>query len=163
MAAAAYQREMSATTGVTIGATASAAEAVREADVICAATSTKTPVFSDADLKVGVHINGVGSYHPTMQEIPTETVLRARVVVDHRESALAEAGDLLVPIQQGRNSAERIAAELGEIVSGTKPDRDAGCAARDGCIIAGQVTVNAPRPRWDSGQGRLAQRHHQIH
>ncbi len=114
---------MSAATGVNILATASAAEAVRQADIICAATSTESPVFADTDLKAGAHINGVGSYQPTMQEVPMETVRRARVVVDHRESALAEAGDLIIPIQQGRYSADRIAAELGEIVSGAKPGR----------------------------------------
>jgi ornithine cyclodeaminase len=102
---------------------ASAAEAVREADIICAARSSQTPVFADADLKSGVHINAVGSYQPTVQEIPTETVVRARVVVDHRESALAETGDLLIPIGLGLYSAARIAAELGEIVSGNKPGR----------------------------------------
>lgn len=123
MAAEAYASQMGTASGVSVVATASAAEAVREADIICAASSAKTPVFSDADLKAGVHINGVGSYHPTMQEIPAETVRRARVVVDHRESALAEAGDLLVPIQQGCYSADRIAAELGEIVNGSKPGR----------------------------------------
>jgi ornithine cyclodeaminase/alanine dehydrogenase-like protein (mu-crystallin family) len=122
-AADAYAREMSDSTGVPILATISARDAVREADIICAATSARTPAFADSDLKPGVHINGVGSYHPAIQEIPSDTVLRARVVVDHRESALAEAGDLLVPIRQGRYDAERIAAELGEIVSGAKPGR----------------------------------------
>ena len=122
-AAEAYAREMSAATGIEVAAAASAAEAVRDADVVCAATSSRTPVFADADLKPGVHVNGVGSYQPAIQEIPAETVLRARVVVDHRQSALAEAGDLLVPIGQGRYSAGRIAAELGEIVSGQKPGR----------------------------------------
>jgi len=122
-AAEIFAREMSAAMGVKVTAVASSAAAVRKADIVCAATSAQTPVFSDADLKPGTHVNGVGSYQPGMQEIPTETVLRARVVVDHRESALAEAGDLLVPIQQGCYSADRIAAELGEIVSGRKPGR----------------------------------------
>ncbi len=64
-----------------------------------------------------------GPYLPDMQEIPTDTVLRARVFVDHRASAMAEAGDLLVPIREGRWSPERIAAELGEVASGTAPGR----------------------------------------
>ena len=162
MAAEAYAKEMSAATGVTIVAAASATEAVREADIICAATSTKTPVFADTDLKPGVHINGVGSYHPTMQEIPMETVLRARVVVDHRESALAEAGDLLVPIQEGRYSADRIAAELGEIVSGSKLGRanageitffkSVGVAIQD-LAAASRIVSNAQR----LGLGTLVQ------
>jgi ornithine cyclodeaminase/alanine dehydrogenase-like protein (mu-crystallin family) len=102
---------------------ATAAEAVRGADIVCAATSASTPVFDDCDLAPGTHINGVGSYQPTMQEVPAETVLRARVIVDHRESALSEAGDLLVPLRAGRWSADRIVAELGELVRGTHPGR----------------------------------------
>ena len=58
-----------------------------------------------------------------MQEIPAETVLRARVVVDHRESALTETGDLMIPIQSGLFSADRIHAEIGEIVAGLKSGR----------------------------------------
>jgi len=118
-----FAQEMSAVAGLDIKTAANAAEALRDADVVCAATSAQAPVFADADLKPGAHINGVGSYQPGMQEVPTEVVLRARVVVDHRASALAEAGDILVPIRQGRYSADRIAAELGEIVSGKKPGR----------------------------------------
>lgn len=118
-----FARETGAAFGIPVTASSTAAEALRDADIVCAATSSRTPVFDDEDLAPGVHINGVGSYQPTMQEVPTATVLRARVVVDHRESALAEAGDLLVPIQQGRWSADRIAGELGEIISGQRPGR----------------------------------------
>jgi ornithine cyclodeaminase/alanine dehydrogenase-like protein (mu-crystallin family) len=53
-----------------------------------------------------------------MQEIPPQTVLRAKLVIDHREAALAEAGDLLIPIDQGLMTADHIYAELGEIVLG---------------------------------------------
>ncbi len=56
---------------------ASPAEAVRQADVVCTATTSTTPVFGDADLRPGAHINAVG-VHPQMREVPTETVLRAR-------------------------------------------------------------------------------------
>ena len=118
-----FAREMSAALGIEVLVAASAREAICEADIICAASSSRTPVFADADLKPGVHINAVGSYQPAVQEIPAETVVRARVVVDHRESALAETGDLLIPIQQGLYCAEQIAAELGEVVNGSKPGR----------------------------------------
>ena len=111
-----FAEEMSAKLGIEVAVAADSKEAVIESDILCAATTSKTPVFSDADLKPGVHINGVGSYQPWVQEIPIETVLRSRVVVDHRESALAETGDLIIPIQQGRYSADHITAELGEIV-----------------------------------------------
>ena len=77
----------------------------------------------DQDLKPGVHINGVGSYTPEMQEIPPETVQRAQVIVDSRQATMSEAGDLLQPIQEGSFSEEEIYAELGEIVAGDKPGR----------------------------------------
>jgi len=162
-AAEIFAREMSAATGLEVVAVATPAAAVRQADIVCAATSARTPVFSDADLKPGTHVNGVGSYQPGMQEIPTETVLRAHVVVDHRESALAEAGDLLVPIQQGCYSADRIAAELGEIVSGRKPGRadaheitlfkSVGVAIQD-LAAASRILANAR----EMGLGTLLQR-----
>jgi ornithine cyclodeaminase len=98
-------------------------QAISNADVICTATTSKVPVFSDTDLKPGVHINGVGSYTPEMQEIPAETVQRARVVVDSREAALSEAGDLIQPLHAGLISTEHIHAELGEVIAGHKEAR----------------------------------------
>jgi len=93
-------------------------EAVAEADVVCAATTSHTPVFSDADLKPGAHVNAVGSYQPHVQEVPPETVVRARVVVDSRHAALAETGDLIQPIRAGLITADHVWAELGELVLG---------------------------------------------
>lgn len=98
-------------------------QAVAEADVICTATTSAQPVFADADLKPGVHINAVGSYTPQMQEVPGPTVRRALVVVDSREAVLAEAGDLLIPLQQGLIRPDHIHAELGQLVLGQKPAR----------------------------------------
>ncbi len=97
---------------------ASASEALREADVICCATASPTPLFDDADLRPGTHLNGIGSYQPTMQEVPSATVARARVFVDQRRAAWAEAGDLVVPCNQGLIDEEHIAGELGELVAG---------------------------------------------
>ncbi len=102
----------------------SPAEAVREADVLCAATTSRTPVFADADLKPGVHINAVGSFTPEMQEIPGQTVGRARLVVGSREAGLAETGDLIIPIRKGLITEADIYAELGEIAAGLKPGRE---------------------------------------
>jgi len=106
-----------------VRAAADAQQAVADADIICAATTSSVPVFSDGDVKAGVHINAIGSYQPEVQEIPAETVARARVVVDSREAALAEAGDLIQPIQQGLIAAEHIHAELGELVLGRQSGR----------------------------------------
>jgi ornithine cyclodeaminase len=101
----------------------SAAQAAQNADVICTATTSATPVFADADLKAGVHINGVGSYTPEMQEVPAETVARARVVVDARSASLAEAGDLIRPLQAGLITTAGIHGEIGEVAAGKIPGR----------------------------------------
>jgi alanine dehydrogenase len=102
----------------------SPSRAVREADLICTATTSNIPVFEDVDLKGGVHINGIGSYTPDMQEIPAETVRRAKVVVDSREAALAEAGDVIIPLKEGIISEDHIHGEIGEVASGTVAARE---------------------------------------
>ena len=102
----------------------SPAQAVREADVICAATNSPTPVFDGNDLKPGAHINAIGSYTHEMQEVDFVTLRRAsKIVVDQREAALAEAGDLIIAIERGEIRVEDIYAELGEIAAGLKPGR----------------------------------------
>jgi len=98
-------------------------EALSAADVICTATTSSTPVFSGRDLRPGTHINAVGAFTPEMQELDEHTVERAYVVVDSRAAALAEAGDLMIPIQKGLIREDHIRAELGEIVSGDAPGR----------------------------------------
>jgi ornithine cyclodeaminase/alanine dehydrogenase-like protein (mu-crystallin family) len=105
-------------------AAGSPSQAVREALVVCAATTSSTPVFDGHDLRPGAHVNGVGSYKPEMQEIDCVTLRRAsKIVVDSREAATAEAGDLIVAIERGEIQTSDIYAEIGEIVAGLKPGR----------------------------------------
>jgi len=98
-------------------------QAIQEADVVCTATTSGVPVFDGRRLIAGAHVNAVGSFTPEAQEVDAETIRRARVVVDSRQAALEEAGDLLVPMAQGLFSKEQIHAELGEIVSGQREGR----------------------------------------
>jgi ornithine cyclodeaminase/alanine dehydrogenase-like protein (mu-crystallin family) len=99
-------------------------ETVQNADIICTATTASSPVFEDMDVQKGTHINAVGAYTPKMQEVPPETVARSKVVIDHFEASMAEAGDLLIPMKAGIFSEEHIFAELGEIADGIKPGRE---------------------------------------
>jgi alanine dehydrogenase len=99
-------------------------KAVREADVVCTATTATSPVFADVDLKTGVHINAIGAFTPEMQEVPEDTVKRALLVVDSREACWAEAGDLIIPRYKGLISESNIHAELGEIAAGTMGGRE---------------------------------------
>jgi ornithine cyclodeaminase len=102
----------------------SPSQAVREALVVCAATTSLTPVFDGDDLRPGAHVNGVGSYKPEMQEVDCVTLRRAsKIVVDSREAAMAEAGDLIVAIERGEIQTSDIYAEIGEIAAGLIPGR----------------------------------------
>ncbi|MBI3697859.1 MAG: ornithine cyclodeaminase family protein [Acidobacteria bacterium] len=94
-------------------AVSSPEDAVSGADIICTATTSATPVFDGRHLRPGAHINAVGSFSPEKQEVDVDTIARSLVVVDSRESAVAEAG---IP-------ADRIHAELGEVLAGRKPAR----------------------------------------
>ncbi len=96
---------------------------LKEADIICTATSSITPVFEHVHLKPGVHINAIGSFKPEMQEIPTDTIRNCTLVVDQTEAALSEAGDIIIPLSLGLITKEHIRAELGEIVDGRKKGR----------------------------------------
>jgi ornithine cyclodeaminase/alanine dehydrogenase-like protein (mu-crystallin family) len=93
--------------------------AVAEADLVCTCTTSIEPVFDGSRLRAGAHINAVGSYRPDSRELDTETVRRARVVVETREAALAEAGDLLIPIEEGAIT-EADVADLSQVVRGAR-------------------------------------------
>lgn len=94
-------------------------QAARGADIICTVTSSQTAVFSDDSIAPGTHINAVGSSQTTAGEVPASTVCRAVVVVDQREAAWEEAGDIVQPIKQGLIGKEHVVAELGELASGS--------------------------------------------
>jgi ornithine cyclodeaminase len=98
--------------------------AVREADVVCTVTASREPILRGGWLRPGTHVNAVGSSIPTARELDTETVRRARVFVDRRESAANEAGDLLIPMKEGVIGADHIVGELGELVLGTTRGRE---------------------------------------
>lgn len=100
-------------------------EAVEGADIIVTATNSSEPVFSADAVEAGTHINAVGSFRPSMQELPTGLIEKAeKIVVESKGAALEETGDLQVPIQKGVFSQEQIYAELGEIVLGKRAGRE---------------------------------------
>ncbi len=97
--------------------------ALRGADVVVTATDSTTPVFRGTLVEPGTHVTAVGSFTPAMCEVDADLVRRARVVVDQREAALSEAGDLMGPVREGAVPHDFISAELGEIVAGHRPGR----------------------------------------
>ena len=104
-------------TGVNARATEHAEDAAA-CDVVTTVTGAKTPILRGAWLPDGAHINLVGSHEPNRREADTLTITRSSVFVDLRESALAEAGDLLIPIEEGALSADDIVGEIGAVAQG---------------------------------------------
>jgi ornithine cyclodeaminase len=103
-----------------VGVTAEVAgpAAVERADIVCTCTTSPTPVFEGSLLSRGSHVNAVGAYTPQTRELDDDTIGRARVVVETREVALAEAGDLLIPLRAGSIGPDHVVADLSEVVHG---------------------------------------------
>jgi ornithine cyclodeaminase len=106
-----------------IEAAESARAAVEAADVVCTVTSAREPVLEGAWLAPGTHINAVGSSIRSARELDTDAVVRSRLFVDRRESATAEAGDFIIPKQEGAIDDDHIVGELGELLLDRIPGR----------------------------------------
>ncbi len=92
--------------------------AVREADIVSCATMSGAPLVEGAWLRAGTHVDLVGAYLPTLRESDTLVLTMGRVFVDTRAGALAEAGDILIPIADGEFAADAIAGELADLCAG---------------------------------------------
>jgi ornithine cyclodeaminase len=92
--------------------------AVSEADIVCTCTTATSPLFVGRWLKAGAHVVAVGTHLPTARELDAATIGRAKVVVETREAALAEAGELVLAIQEGVVGPDLVRADLKELVSG---------------------------------------------
>jgi ornithine cyclodeaminase len=96
---------------------------VRDADIVSCATTATEPVVQGEWLQPGTHVDLVGGFTRAMREADDAAVARARVVVDTYAGALAEAGDLVVPIERGVITREHVVAELAELARGLRPGR----------------------------------------
>jgi len=113
----------SARQGIEVTAAPTAREAVLDADLICTVTSACEPILNGTWIAPGAHVNAVGACIPRCRELDSEAVRRARVYVDHRPAALAEAGDLLIPIAEGVLDATHIVGEIGSVLIDAVPGR----------------------------------------
>lgn len=93
-------------------------QAVAQADIVCTCTSSVTPLFEGDWLRAGTHVSAIGTYHPTARELDERTILRARVAVESREAAFAEAGELCIPLAAGLIEASHVRADLSELLAG---------------------------------------------
>jgi alanine dehydrogenase len=119
----AFAREMSERLGISVTAVASSAEAVREADIVCTATTSSRPVIAGADLAPAVHINAIGANHANKRELDDEAVASADViVVDSVEQSRQEAGDLIIAFH-GDEICWTGVKKLAEVVAGKSGGR----------------------------------------
>ncbi|MGI5837560.1 MAG: ornithine cyclodeaminase family protein [Chloroflexota bacterium] len=118
-----FRQDMQPTTSAIIEVVGSPEDAIRGADLVVTTSTSRTPVVEYPWLKPGAHINGVGSHSPDTREIAGEVIAKARVVVDSREAALTEAGDLMIPVAEGLVKPEQVSDEIGEVLNGAKPGR----------------------------------------
>jgi ornithine cyclodeaminase/alanine dehydrogenase-like protein (mu-crystallin family) len=126
--AEAFARDAAARTGIEVRACASVAEAVAEADIVCALTHARDPILQAAWLAKGTHVNAVGASTPDAAEIDTALVATARLIADHRESALRQGGEIQRARAAGLVDDSVVAAELGQVLAGeiagrTSPDQ----------------------------------------
>jgi ornithine cyclodeaminase/alanine dehydrogenase-like protein (mu-crystallin family) len=104
--------------GATLVASASASDAARGADIIALVTASREPVLRRQDVTEGAHICAVGACRASEREMDTDIVRDGRVFVDSRVGAMAEAGDLVIPIREGAIAESHIVGELGELFAG---------------------------------------------
>jgi ornithine cyclodeaminase/alanine dehydrogenase-like protein (mu-crystallin family) len=125
---------------------------VSESDVICTCTSSSQPLFDGKWLRPGTHLNLIGAYQPSSREVDSKTIQRARVVVETYDGCMAEAGDLLIPIQEHAIDRSHVLADLHEVASMKKSVRrsadditvfkSVGCALED-LVVASLVYQRA--------------------
>ena len=141
-----FSRSSEAVSGLTLTA-ADARTCAAESDVLCTCTSHGAPLFDGRDLRPGTHLNLTGAFRPQTREVDTHTIQHARLVVDTYNAAWSEVGELLIPLQEGAINRDHIAADLHELVSGSKQARrspkeitvfkSVGCALED--LVAAEL------------------------
>ncbi len=120
-----------------------------ESDVICTCTNSPTPLFDGQWLRPGTHLNLIGAFRPDTREVDDTAVHRSRVVVDTYEAALAEAGDLLIPMNKGLIGRDHVLADLHDLLNGKAVRRSGeditlfksvGCALED--LVTARLLLN---------------------
>jgi ornithine cyclodeaminase/alanine dehydrogenase len=118
-----FAEEASAGGGVSASVAGTPDAVVQNSDILITATTSPAPVFNGRLLQPGTHVNAIGAFTPSTREVDSEVVSSSKIVVDSVDAALEEAGDILIPLGEGRIKREDIWADLGEIVTGKKQGR----------------------------------------
>jgi ornithine cyclodeaminase len=119
----AYASQMGEKYGVKITVCGSVEEAVCDADIICTVTPSKEAYLKKEWVKPGAHINAVGTFTPTTREVTSELVAASRLYADQVAAMKKEAGEYLIPLQEGLITEDHIVGSIGEVILGKVPGR----------------------------------------
>jgi ornithine cyclodeaminase/alanine dehydrogenase-like protein (mu-crystallin family) len=97
---------------------------LKEADIICTTTPSQFPLIELGNIKSGSHLNVIGSHQPMMREVSSDIVIQSKIIVDQMKACKKEAGDLIIPMEEGQWSFEKVHGELGQVVTGEIPARE---------------------------------------
>jgi alanine dehydrogenase len=120
-----FAAEMGADLDATVEAVTASEAAVRGADIVITATNASEPVFEGDWLDPGAHVTAMGQYHPRKRELDATTVARAKYVPDLRGRLDQDAGAYIQARETGAIEDDHVHAELGEVVAGLAPGRQA--------------------------------------
>jgi len=99
-------------------------ETLKETDIICTTTPSHLPLIEFDNIKPGCHLNVIGSHQPMMREVSSDIVIHSKIIVDQIKACKKEAGDLIIPMEEGKWSFEKVHGELGQVVAGELPTRE---------------------------------------
>ena len=122
-AAERFKKEMEEKYALPIAVCESAAQAVRDADIICTLTPAREPYLTRAMVKPGAHVNAVGTFSPVTREAASDLVAAARLYADHTPACRKESGEYLIPLAEGLIREDHILGSVGELLLGKAPGR----------------------------------------
>jgi ornithine cyclodeaminase/alanine dehydrogenase-like protein (mu-crystallin family) len=122
-AAESFKAELETELGITVEIVEKPDDVLTGADIVVTASTSTTPLFDGDIIKEGVHISSIGAHAPASRELDAKIIQRASLLVGGlRDACLAEAGDYILPINDGQIKADAVIS-IGDIINGTKPGR----------------------------------------
>jgi ornithine cyclodeaminase len=107
-----------ASEGLPVDAVTDLESSVRSAQLISCATTSHGPIVQGAWLTPGAHLDLVGGFTRDMREADDAAIARCRIAVDTYDGVLSEAGDIVVPLENGSITRDHIVADLAQLVRG---------------------------------------------
>jgi ornithine cyclodeaminase len=113
-----FKKELENELGIEIEIVDSGDDLLRDTDILIAATTSTTPLFDGSKIREGTHISSIGAHAADVRELDSIIIKRASILVAGlKEACLAEAGDYIIPINEGIITSDKVIS-IGEIITG---------------------------------------------